>query len=129
MPGFFHHRCPIDNNPGYNSSTSSPHHCFCYHRCLINHCPSHDSSASSRYIQPLPPSPCPLHRRLRFLLLPRMSRHQRHVLRVRSRVILIRLLQPHAVQLQRVPFRLLLPRRRLSAERVPKRDAGRPRLR
>ena len=106
----------------------------CY-RCIHND-PSHNNSSTSPlHHQPQPPSPSPsptsspspLHRRLRLLLLPRLPRHQRHVLRVRSRVVLIRLLQPHAVQLQRLPFWLLLPRRRLSAERVPKRHAGNPR--
>ncbi len=77
-----------------NSSTPTPHHC-----------------------RPLSPSasPSPLQRRLRLLLLPRLSRHQRHLLRMCSRLLLLPLLEPYAVQLQHLPLGLFLPRGRHTA--------------
>ena len=49
------------------------------------------------------------------MLLPRMSRHQRHLLPLPRRLFFLRLFGPRAIQLPRLPLRVLLPPRRRSA--------------
>ncbi len=49
------------------------------------------------------------------MLLPRMSRDQRHLLPLSRRLLLLQLSGPRAIQLPRLPLRVLLPPRRRSA--------------